>query len=53
LMLRLLLRQAILALTQTVSISSSAQQSLPQKTMPTLNGGAVSLQPGTNYNPGT
>jgi hypothetical protein len=53
LMLRLVLKQAILALTQTVSISSSAQQSLPQKTMPILNGGSVSLQPGTNYNPGT
>jgi hypothetical protein len=53
LMLRLLFRQAILALTQTVSISPAAQQSLPQKTMPTLNGGAVSLQPATNYNPGT
>lgn len=53
LMLRLTLRQMILVLTQTVTIPPAAQQQLPQKTMPIVNGGNVSLQPGSNFNPGT
>jgi hypothetical protein len=52
LMLRLALRQLLLTYTQTVSVSQAAQQTLPQKTMPTLNGGAVSLQPAPNFNSG-
>ena len=51
--LRLTLRQMLLTYTQTVTITSAAQQSMPQKTAPTLNGGTVSLQPGNNYNAGT
>jgi hypothetical protein len=53
LVLRLTLKQLLLTLTQTVIISTAAQQSMPQKTMPTVNGGSVSLQPGQNYNSGT
>lgn len=52
LMLRIVLRQPIFTYTQTVTISPAAQQALPQKTAPTINGGTVNLQPGTNYNPG-
>lgn len=48
--LRLTIQQLILALTQTVTISSAAQQALPQKTSPTINNGNVSLQSGANYN---
>jgi hypothetical protein len=52
LMIRIALRQLILAITQTVSISSAAQQSLPQKTAPTINSGNVSLGSGQNFNGG-
>jgi len=53
LLIRITLKQLLLTMTQTVSISSAAQQSMPQKTMPTINGGTVALQPGSNYNPGS
>jgi hypothetical protein len=53
LMVRLTFKQMLLTYTQTVSIAPAAQQLLPQKTMPTLNNGNVSLQPGTNYNAGS
>jgi Dit-like tail protein len=52
LMARLTFKQLILALTQTVTISSAAQQANPQQTAPTINNGNLSLQPGTNYNSG-
>ena len=53
LMLRITLKQLLLADTQTLAISSAAQMTIPQKTMPTVNGGTVSLQPAPNFNPGT
>ena len=53
LMLRLTFKQLLLTFTQTVTISSAAQQTLPQKTMPTINNGNASLLPGTNFNAGS
>lgn len=53
LMLRVALRELPLTFTRTVSISSASQQSQPAKTMPTINGGAASLQPAQNFNAGT
>jgi hypothetical protein len=53
LLIRINLRQLNLTVTQTVTIPSAGQQSMPQKTAPTINSGTVSLQPGSNYNPGT
>ena len=52
LMLRLTFKQLLLTFTQTVTISPASQQTLPQKTMPTINNGNLSLLPGTNYNTG-
>ena len=52
LMVRLTFKQLILTFTQTVTITSAAQQTQPQKTMPTINNGTVSLQPGNNFNAG-
>jgi hypothetical protein len=52
LMLRITLKQLLLAVTSSVTISSASQQSIPAKTMPTINGGAVSLGPATNFNSG-
>ena len=49
LMLRLTFRQVLLAITSTVQVPAS-QQTMPDKTMSTVNGGTVSLQPGTNFN---
>lgn len=53
LQIRITVRQLILVVTQTVSVSSAAQQSIPAKTMPTQNSGSVSLAPATNFNSGT
>jgi hypothetical protein len=53
LMLRLSFKQVLLTYTTTVSVSSAAQQSIPQKTMPTINNGIVHLGTATNYNAGT
>ena len=53
LMLRLTFKQLLLTFTQTVTITSAAQQTLPQKTMPTINNGNASLLPGTNFNAGS
>jgi hypothetical protein len=53
LLIRITLKQLLLTITQTVTVSSAAQQSLPQKTMPTINGGNVSLQPAPNFNFGS
>ncbi len=50
LMLRISLRELLLTFTQTVSISSANQQSMPEKTAPTINSGSASLQPGNNFN---
>jgi hypothetical protein len=50
LMVRLVFRQLILAITQTVTIAPAAQQAMPQKTMPTINNGNLNLAPGTNFN---
>jgi hypothetical protein len=53
LLIRISLKQLLLTVTQTVTISSADQQSLPQKTQPTINGGQITLQPGSNFNSGT
>jgi hypothetical protein len=53
LLIRILLRQLLLAIAQVVTIAPASQQTMPEKTMPTINGGAVSLQPAPNFNPGT
>lgn len=50
LMIRIMLQQLLLTKTQTVSIPTAAQMTQPEKTMPTINGGAVSLQPAPNFN---
>lgn len=52
--LHLTFKQILLAITSTVNTSSTsaAQQSIPAKTMPTINGGTQSLQPAPNYNSG-
>jgi hypothetical protein len=50
---RLGFRQLLLTYTQTVIVAPASQHAQPQKTMPTINGGTVSLQPGNNYNSGT
>jgi DNA-binding CsgD family transcriptional regulator len=52
LMLRIGLRQLLITFTQTVAVSQAAQQTMPQKTMPTQNGGAASLQPAPSFNTG-
>lgn len=53
LMIRMACKELLLTITQTVTLSNSAQQSLPQKTSSPINQGNVSLGPGSNFNPGT
>jgi hypothetical protein len=53
LLIRIGIRQLLLAVTQTVTIPPASQQAMPQKTMPTTNVGTVPLTPGTNFNSGT
>ena len=52
LMLRAALRQLLLTYTQTVTIGATpaTQQTLPEKTMPIINEGAVNLQSAQNFN---
>jgi hypothetical protein len=45
------LKEILMATTQAVPLTSAAVQAFPQNTAPTVNQGAVSLQPGTNFNP--
>ena len=49
LMIRVNLQQLILTTTQTVSLSSSAQQSMPGKTAAPINRGNVSLGDGSSF----
>lgn len=49
LMVRVAFRQLLLTFTQTISIAPASQQSMANKTSPTVNGGAASLQPAPNY----
>jgi hypothetical protein len=49
--LRVEMKEIILVTTQLVNQTPASQQAFPQKTAPTINQGAVSLQPGTNFNP--
>jgi hypothetical protein len=44
--------EILMALTSSSTISAMSQQSLPQKTAPTVPQGQVNLQPGTNFNGG-
>jgi len=53
LLVRMVCQELILAVTQTVTISSSAQQALPQKTSPTINSGTQNLGPAKNFNTGS
>lgn len=46
------LKEILMAVTSTATISAMSQQSLPQKTAPTVPQGQVGLSPGTNYNGG-
>lgn len=53
LLIRITLKALILTTTQTVNLSSSAQQTIPGKTAPPVNNGTVPLGSGSNFNPGT
>lgn len=45
-------QEILMATTQTIPLSSSANQALPNKTGQTVNQGNLSLQPATNFNAG-
>jgi hypothetical protein len=51
LLLRITLRQIIMAVTQTVTFASAADQLSPQTTSPTTNIGTLQLQPAPNFIP--
>lgn len=53
LLIRLTLKALILTTTQTVNLSSSAQQGIPGKTASPVNNGTVPLGSGSNFNSGT
>lgn len=53
LQLRIVCRQLILAITQTVTLSNAAVQAFPQRTSSIVNQGSINLQPAPNFNTGT
>jgi hypothetical protein len=52
LLARITFRQLLLAVTQTVTVTSANQQTMPSKTMPTVNAGSQSLGSAPNFNAG-
>lgn len=53
LLIRIGIRQLLLAITQTLAVPPASQQAMPQKTMPTTSLGIVNPTQGTNFNSGT